>query len=222
MVKLGMQAAFKMISGFLLVSLLLFLPAGSIHYAGAWCFIGILFIPMLIIGVILMVKAPDLLRKRLNQKEPENRQKVIVIASGIEFVACFIIAGLDYRFGWTHFPGWVVILSSIIFLISYGIYMEVMRENAYLSRTVEVQENQQVISTGLYGVVRHPMYFSVVLLFWAMPVVLGSLPAFVVMLPFPLLLVKRIQSEEKILKEGLAGYKEYADKVRYRLIPFIW
>lgn len=220
--KLVIQAIIKFVSGLLLISILLFLPAGSIHYAGAWRLIGLLFVPMLLVGIVLMIKAPDLLQKRLNDKEPEAEQKAVIIMSGLEFVACFITAGLDYRLGWTCLPEWMILIFCIVFLVSYGIYAEVMRENAYLSRTVEVQKNQQVISTGLYGIVRHPMYFSILLLFWAMPLVLGSLPAFIVMLPFPLLLVKRIRNEEKVLEEGLAGYKEYESKVRYRLIPFVW
>lgn len=222
MFKLAIQAVTKFISGFILLSALLFLPAGTIKYAGAWRLIGLLFVPMLIVGVALIMKAPDLLKKRLNDRESEAEQRMVIALSGLEFTACFVMAGLDCRFGWTHFPGWVTIASCVLFLIAYGIYGEVMRENAYLSRTVEIQENQQVIQEGLYGVVRHPMYFSVVLLFWAMPLVLNSLPAFFVMLPFPLLLVKRIRNEEKVLEEGLAGYLEYEKKVKYRLIPFIW
>lgn len=222
MIKLVSQAIIKLICGLILISVLLFLPAGSIYYIGAWRLIGLLFIPMLIVGVVLIIKAPDLLRKRLNDKEPETEQKIVIVLSGLEFMACFIIAGIDYRFGWTSLSKWVISVFCFVFLISYGIYAEVMRENAYLSRTVEIQENQQVISTGLYGIVRHPMYFSVVLLFWAMPLVLGSLPAFIVMLPFPVLLVKRIRNEEKVLEEGLTGYKDYEDKVKYRLIPFVW
>lgn len=222
MFKLAIQAVTKFISGFILLSALLFLPAGTIKYAGAWRLIGLLFVPMLIVGVALILKAPDLLKKRLNDRESEAEQRMVIALSGLEFTACFVLAGLDCRFGWTHFPGWATIASCVLFLIAYGIYGEVMRENAYLSRTVEIQENQQVIQEGLYGVVRHPMYFSVVLLFWAMPLVLNSLPAFAVMLPFPLLLVKRIRNEEKVLEEGLAGYREYEEKVKYRLIPFIW
>lgn len=222
MFKLAVQAMIKFISGLLLIGLFLFLPAGSIYYAGAWRLIGLLFVPMLIAGTVLIIKNPDLLKKRLKDKETETEQKFVIVMSGLEFAVCFIVAGLDDRFGWTKLPGWATAVFCVIFLISYGIYVEVMRENAYLSRTVEIQENQRVVSTGLYGIVRHPMYFSTVLLFWAMPLVLGSLPAFLIMLPFPLLLVKRIRNEEKVLEEGLAGYREYKDKVKYRLIPFIW
>ncbi|MBO1722209.1 methyltransferase family protein [Extibacter sp. GGCC_0201] len=222
MAKLALQAVTKLISGFVLIGLLLFLPAGSISYLGAWRFIALLFVPMLFVGGVLMIRAPNLLRKRLNDKEPEMEQKIVIVLSGLEFIICFIVAGLDYRFGWTSLPKWLIGIFCVAFLISYGIYAEVIRENAYLSRTVEIQENQQVISTGLYRFVRHPMYFSVVLMFWAMPLVLESLPAFIVMVPFPLLLVKRIRNEEKVLEEGLSGYKDYENRVKYRLIPFVW
>ncbi|MDO5423646.1 MAG: isoprenylcysteine carboxylmethyltransferase family protein [Eubacteriales bacterium] len=222
MLKLAGQATIKFFSGLLLIGLLLFWPAGTIRYAGAWRLIVLLFVPMLIVGIVLMKKAPELLRKRLNDKEGESEQKMVIALSSLEFIACFVLAGFDFRFGWTQLPGWVIAAACAVFLVAYGLYAEVMRENAYLSRTVEVQENQKVISTGLYGIVRHPMYFAVVLLFWAMPFVLGSLTAFLVMLPFPLLLVKRIRNEESVLEEGLSGYLEYEKKVKYRLIPFIW
>lgn len=220
--KLLIQAALKFFGGLLLMGILLFLPAGTVRYAGAWRLMGLLFLPMLLVGAVLLAKAPDLLRKRLNDRESEGEQRTVIGLSALEFIVCFVLAGLDLRFGWTHFPGWVTAVSCGLFLIAYGLYAEVMRENAWLSRTVEIQENQQVISTGLYGIVRHPMYFAVILLFWTMPLVLGSLPAFLVMLPFPLLLVKRIRNEEKVLEEGLAGYREYEKKVRFRILPFIW
>ncbi|MCQ4022387.1 MULTISPECIES: isoprenylcysteine carboxylmethyltransferase family protein [unclassified Ruminococcus] len=220
--KLIIQAVAKFLCGLLLIGVLLFLPAGTVRYAGAWRLIGLLFVPMLLVGVLLLIKAPGLLQKRLNDRESEGEQKTVIALSALEFIVCFVLAGLDFRFGWTRFPGWVTVVSCTLFLIAYALYAEVMRENAYLSRTVEIQENQQVISTGLYGIVRHPMYFAVILLFWAMPLVLGSLPAFLVMLPFPLLLVKRIRNEEKVLEEGLAGYREYEKKVRFRILPFIW
>ena len=217
-----LSALIKYICGLIILSLLLFLPAGTVHFAGAWRFIALLFIPIFILGTVLFVKAPELLEKRLNSKESSDVQKTVVMLSGLEFIACFITAGLDYRFGWSELPSWVIVSSCVLFVISYGLYAEVTRENKYLSRTVEVQEEQKVVSTGLYGIVRHPMYFAVVLLFWMMPLVIGSLYAFIIMLPFPLLLVKRIKDEEKILEDGLPGYKEYEQKVKYHLIPFIW
>ena len=220
--KLLTDALLKFFSGLILLGLLLFLPAGTMAYAGAWRLMAILFIPMLIFGTVLFLKNPALLKKRLNDKESSSVQKTVILLSALEFTVCFVVSGLDCRFGWSHFPKWLISASCVLFLASYGLYAEVMRENAYLSRTVEVQEGQKVVSTGLYGIVRHPMYFAVVLLFWAMPLVLGSFPAFLVMLPFPLLLVSRIKDEERILEERLCGYKEYEKKVKYRLIPFIW
>jgi len=221
-VELVLNTLGKFISGLLVLAVLLFLPAGTVLFPGAWRLICLLFIPMLFVGIVLFIKAPELLRKRLQDRESENDQKVVIALSMIELLACFILSGLDFRFGWSHFPLWLVITASIIFAVAYGLYAEVMRENAYLSRTIEVQEGQHVVSTGLYSIVRHPMYFSVILLFWAMPLVLGSLVAFLVMLPFPLLLVKRIKNEELVLEEGLCGYREYEAKVKYRLFPFIW
>lgn len=216
------NAIIKFLSGLLMVGLLLFLPAGTLHYPGAWRLIAILFIPMFIVGLIMYKKDPAFLKKRLNARESEGEQKQVIGLSLLMFIACFVLAGLDQRFGWSHFPTWLTVLSCLIFLASYGLYGEVMRENSYLSRTIEIQEGQKVISTGLYGIVRHPMYFAVVFLFYSIPLVLGSWPAFLVMLPFPLLLVKRILNEEKVLEEGLEGYKEYEQKVKYRLIPFVW
>lgn len=220
--KLFRDALIKFLSGLAALGMLLFLPAGTLHFAGAWRLIVLLFVPMFLAGIVLLVKAPKLLEKRLNNKESSNVQKRVIGLSALEFVCCFLLAGFDYRFGWSRLPQWLLVLACVVFVISYGLYMEVMRENAYLSRTVEVQEGQTVISTGLYGIVRHPMYFAVVLLFGSMPLVLGSLPSFVVMLPFPLLLVSRIKDEEKILEKELPGYKEYEQKVKYHLIPFIW
>ncbi len=216
------NALVKFLSGLFLMGLLLFLPAGTIRFAGAWRLIALLFVPMLIFGIVLFAKAPELLKKRLNSRESSGVQKQVILLSALEFLACFVLAGLDFRFGWSKLPVWLIAVSSALFVGSYGLYAEVMRENAYLSRTVEVQEGQKVVSTGLYGIVRHPMYFSVVLLFWAMPLVLGSLYAFFVMLPFPLLLVRRIKNEERILEKGLPGYRDYERKVRWRLLPFIW
>ncbi len=220
--KLIIQAVVKYFGGLLLMSVLLFLPAGTVRYAGGWRLMGLLFVPMLLVGAVLLIMAPELLEKRLNDRESESEQRAVIALSALELIVCFVLAGLDFRFGRTRFPGWVTAVSCALFLIAYMLYAEVMRENAWLSRTVEVQEGQRVISTGLYGVVRHPMYLAVVLLFWAMPLVLGSLPAFLVMLPFPLVLVKRIRNEEKVLEDGLAGYREYENKVKYRLIPFVW
>lgn len=220
--ELLLEACAKFFCGLLLTGLLLFLPAGSFRFPGAWRLIGLLFLPMLLFGIVLLVKAPGLLKKRLNDRESSEVQKTVVLLSALEFLVCFILAGLDFRFGWTHLPRWLILAVCVLFAAGYGLYIEVMRENAWLSRTVEVQQGQQVVSTGLYGIVRHPMYFSVVLLFWAMPLVLGSLPAFAVMLPFPLLLVRRILDEERILEAGLPGYRDYEKKVRYRLLPLIW
>lgn len=221
-IKLLFSALSKFVCGILLLGILLFLPANTIYFPGAWRFIGLLFIPMFIFGIVLFIKAPKLLEKRLNSKESSNVQKKVLLFSALEFIMCFIVAGLDYRFGWSKLPMWLIIAACVLFVFSYGLYAEVMRENAYLSRTIEVQQGQQVITTGLYAVVRHPMYFAVVLLFWSMPLVIGSLYAFIAMIPFPLLLVSRIKDEEKILEDGLIGYKEYKQKVKYRLIPFIW
>lgn len=221
-ITLLIDALVKFLSGLVILSLLLFLPAGTIDFLGAWRLIALLFIPMFIFGIVLFFKSPALLEKRLNNKETSNIQKKVILLSGLEFIVCFIVAGFDYRFGWSELPSWIIMAACIIFVISYGLYVEVTRENEYLSRTVEVQENQKVVSTGLYGIVRHPMYFSVVLLFWSMPLVIGSFYSFIIMLPFPLLLISRIKDEEKILEDGLPGYKEYEQKVKYHLFPFIW
>ncbi len=211
-----------MIFGFLLIALMLFLPAGTIHFPNALIFMAVLFIPMFVVGILLLVKNPTLLQKRLNSKEKQSEQKIVILLSVLQFVASFLLAGFDFRFGWSHFPFWLTIVAVILFLASYALYCEVIRENEFLSRTVEIQQNQKVIDTGLYGIVRHPMYFATILLFWSMPLVLGSWIAFVVMLPFPLTLVKRIKNEEKILQDGLNGYKEYMQKVKYRILPFVW
>lgn len=220
--KLLLQAISKFIMGLIMIGVLLFLPAGTFGYWNAWLFMGLLFIPMFILGAILLLKAPDLLAKRLNTKEKENAQKHVVIGSLLVFVGGFVVAALDFRFEWSHMPMWLVIAAAVMLLVSYGLYGEVMRENAYLSRTVEVQENQKVIDTGLYGIVRHPMYFATTLLFLSFPLVLGSYIAFVIFLFYPFLLVKRIQNEEAVLENGLEGYKKYKEKVKYRMIPLIW
>ncbi|MDY5563976.1 MAG: isoprenylcysteine carboxylmethyltransferase family protein [Candidatus Limivicinus sp.] len=220
--KLLAQGLLKMLSGMLIVALVLFLPAGSWNYFNGWLFCGLLFLPMLVLGALLLWKAPALLEKRLNTKEQEKPQMAVVAVSSLLFLAAFVAAGLDFRFGWTHVPIWLVCLAAVLQLAAYGLYAEVMRENAWLSRTVEVQENQKVIDTGLYGIIRHPMYTATILLFLAMPLVLGSWVSFAIMLLYPVVIVFRIRNEEQVLETGLAGYREYKQRVRYRLLPFIW
>lgn len=220
--KLLAQGLLKMLSGMLIVALVLFLPAGSWNYFNGWLFCGLLFLPMLVLGALLLWKAPALLEKRLNTKEQEKTQMAVVAVSSLLFLAAFVAAGLDFRFGWTHVPIWLVCLAAVLQLAAYGLYAEVMRENAWLSRTVEVQENQKVIDTGLYGIIRHPMYTATILLFLAMPLVLGSWVSFAIMLLYPVVIVFRIRNEEQVLETGLAGYREYKQRVRYRLLPFIW
>ena len=208
--------------GALAVGLLVFLPAGTLRYPAGWLFCALLFIPMLVLGVALWLKAPALLEKRLNRREAEAEQRKVIGATVLMFLAGFILNGLDFRFTWSRMPGWVTVIASLVFLFSYGLYAEVMRENAYLSRTVEVQQGQRVIDTGLYGVVRHPMYAASVLMFGSMPLVLGSWVALPVFLIYPFLMVRRIRNEEAVLEAGLADYSEYKKKVRWRLIPLIW
>lgn len=220
--QLLIQAIFKTGSGAILMGLLLFLPAGTVHYWNAWLLLAILFLPMLVVGIVLMRKAPDLLRKRLNTKETESDQITVIIGSSAMFVSGFILAGLDFRFGWLPLPRWVSIAAAVVFLIAYALYVEVLRENAYLSRTVEIQENQKVIDTGLYGIVRHPLYSVTLPLFLSIPLVLGSLISLVVFLFYPFLIAKRIRNEEQVLEAGLEGYTEYKTRVKYRIIPFIW
>ena len=220
--KLLAQGLLKMLSGMLIVALVLFLPAGSWNYFNGWLFCGLLFLPMLVLGALLLWKAPALLEKRLNTKEQEKTQMAVVAVSSLLFLTAFVAAGLDFRFGWTHVPIWLVCLAAVLQLAAYGLYAEVMRENAWLSRTVEVQENQKVIDTGLYGIIRHPMYTATILLFLAMPLVLGSWVSFAIMLLYPVVIVFRIRNEEQVLEAGLAGYREYKQRVRYRLLPFIW
>lgn len=219
---LFVQAITKYLLGAAVVACLLFLPAGSLAYWNGWLFMGLLFIPMLIAGFVLMVKNPGLLRSRLRAKESESEQKTVILLSGVMFLVGFVLCGLNYRFGWIVLPKWLVISAAVLFLIAYALYGEVLRENAYLSRTIEVQEGQKVVDTGLYGIVRHPMYSVTVLLFLSMPLVLGSVISFVVFLVYPLILVKRIKNEEKFLEEHLAGYAAYKQKVKYRLLPFVW
>ena len=216
------QGLLKMLSGMLIVALVLFLPAGSWNYFNGWLFCGLLFLPMLVLGALLLWKAPALLEKRLNTKEQEKPQMAVVAVSSLLFLAAFVAAGLDFRFGWTHVPIWLVCLAAVLQLAAYGLYAEVMRENAWLSRTVEVQENQKVIDTGLYGIIRHPMYTATILLFLAMPLVLGSWVSFAIMLLYPVVIVFRIRNEEQVLETRLAGYREYKQRVRCRLLPFIW
>ncbi len=220
--KLFSQAVGKFVCGLLIVGLLLFLPAGTFAYPQAWLLIGILFVPMFIAGLIMMKKSPDLLRKRLNVREEQTEQREVILLSGLMFLAAFILAGMNFRFGWLVLPNGVSIAAAVIFLLAYALYAEVLRENVYLSRTVEVQEDQKVIDTGLYGVVRHPMYMTTVFLFLAMPLVLGSLISFVIMLAYIPIIAKRIRNEEVVLEEGLDGYKAYKERVRYKVIPFIW
>ena len=220
--KLLFSALTKFILGLVLVGALLFLPAGSFGYPNAWLFICLLFIPMLILGIVLFIKAPALLEKRLNAKEKEKTQKGVVALSALLFLAGFIVAGLDFRFGWSHIPLWGVIIASFVLLISYALYAEVMRENAYLSRTIEVQEDQKVIDTGLYGIVRHPMYAVTIWLFLSIPVVLGSLWSLLCFLPYVAVIAIRIRNEEKVLESELSGYTEYKKRVKHRILPFVW
>ncbi|MBR5344183.1 MAG: isoprenylcysteine carboxylmethyltransferase family protein [Oscillospiraceae bacterium] len=216
------QAIMKFACGLLMVGALIFLPAGTWDYWQGWLLLGVLFVPMFIAGLVMLAKSPDLLRKRLNLKEEQSEQKAVIALSGVMFLAAFLVAGLSRRFGWYLLPAWVSWTAAAVFLIAYALYAEVLRENAYLSRTVEVQEDQKVIDTGLYGVVRHPMYAVTILLFLAMPLVLGSPISFVILLFYPALIVRRIRNEEQVLEEGLPGYAEYKKKVRYRLLPGIW
>ena len=220
--KLFIQAITKFTFGFIIIALLLFIPAGTLNYLNAWLFIGILFVPMFIVGIILMIKNPDLLRKRLNSKEKEAEQGILLLLGGVMFICGFVVAGLNYRFEWIILPKYIVYIGTIIFLLAYVLYAEVLRENMYLSRIIEVQENQKVIDTGLYGIVRHPMYLSTILLFLSIPLVLGSLFSFLIFMIYPFIIAKRIKNEEKVLEQGLKGYLEYKEKVRYKMIPFIW
>lgn len=220
--KLLLNALIKYISGLALIGAMLFLPAWTVNYPNAWLFAALLFVPMLVMGIVLYVKSPGLLEKRLNDKEKESTQKGVIAFSGLMFPAGFIISALDFRFSWSAVPLWLVASASVLFLLGYGAYAEVMRENAYLSRSIEVQEDQRVISKGLYGVVRHPMYLATLLMFIPIPLILGSLWGLIPFAFYPAVIVIRIINEEKVLTEGLHGYAEYKTKVKYRLIPFIW
>ncbi len=220
--KLFVQAIVKFFAGVIVIGALLFLPAGTFRWLNGWVFMGILFIPMFCAGIVLMIKNPELLKKRLNSKEQQSEQQLVIKLSGLMFVIGFVIAGLNFRFQWIRLPDYVSWVAVVIFLLSYLLYAEVLRENTYLSRTVEVQENQKVIDTGLYGIVRHPMYSVTVILFLSMPLVLGSVISFVIFLAYPVIIAKRIRNEEQVLEAELNGYTEYKKKVRYRLIPFVW
>ena len=219
---LFLSAIAKFALGVVLIGALIFIPADTLRYPQGWLLMGILFIPMFIAGLVMMARNPDLLRSRLNAKEKQREQSIVVKLSGLMFLVGFILAGLSYRFDWLMLPRWVSILGAVLFLMSYALYAEVLRENTWLSRTVEVQEGQQVVSTGLYGIVRHPMYAVTLVLFLSMPLVLGSALAFVVFLAYPFIIMKRIRNEEEVLARELHGYPEYMQKVRWRLIPFVW
>lgn len=220
--KLFFSAVAKFLLGVILVGGLIFLPAGTLAYWNGWLLMGILFIPMFLAGIVMLVKNPDLLKSRLAGKETQKEQSVVVKLSGLMFLAGFVVAGLGVRFGWYMLPPWAVIVATVVFCIAYLLYGEVLRENTYLSRTIRVQENQKVIDTGLYGIVRHPMYSATLLLFLSMPLVLGSVYAFVIFLVYPFIIAKRIKHEEAFLEKELEGYREYRQKIKYRLIPFIW
>ena len=220
--KLLFSALIKVTLGILLVGALIFLPAGTLAFAKGWLLLGLLFIPMLIAGFVMLFKAPKLLAKRLDAKEKQGDQKLVVAMSGLMFVAGFVVAGLDYRFSWSRMPMAVTVASWVLFLVAFGLSAEVLRENAYLSRTVKVEEGQTVISTGLYGIIRHPMYAATILLFIMMPLVLGSWYAAIIFLAYPVLIVIRLSGEEKLLLKELPGYGQYREKVKYRIIPFIW
>ena len=220
--KLFLQAILKFLSGLVLVGALLFLPAGTFAYPQAWLLIGILFVPMFAAGLVMLKKSPALLERRLRLNEEQAEQKTVLVLSGLMFLAAFLVAGFNFRFGWIRLPAWVSYAAALLFLAGYALYAEVLRENVWLSRTVEVQENQQLIDTGLYGLVRHPMYMCTLLLFLSMPLVLGSVLSFAIMLLYLPIIAKRIRNEERVLEDGLAGYAAYKKRVRHRLIPFVW
>ena len=220
--KLFFEAITKFILGVVLVGLLIFVPANSLNYLNGWLFMGLLFIPMFVAGIIMMIKAPMLLKSRLDAKEKEKDQKQVVVISGIMFLIGFILAGFNYRFDWIKLPNIIVLISSIIFLLSYILYAETLRENVFLARTIKVEKNQKLIDRGLYKIVRHPMYTATIFLFLSMPLVLGSVISFLIFLIYPVLIAKRIKNEEEVLEKELKGYKEYKSKVKYKLIPFVW
>lgn len=221
-IKLFFRAITAMLTGLILMGLMLFLPAGTIAFPGAWRLLGALFIPMLLLVAVLLVKSPGLLKKRLAHKEEQSAQRRVVGLSGLMFSISFVTAGLDFRFSWTQLPEWLSAAATAVFLLGYGMYVEVMRENAYLSRTVEVQQGQKLIDTGLYSIVRHPMYSATVLMFLAMPMALGSAISFILLLPYPVLIAARIKNEEAVLEDGLGGYSDYKRRVKYRVIPFVY
>ena len=216
------EALTKFLSGLVLMGVLLFLPAGSFAYWQGWLLIGILFVPMFFAGLVMLKRNPELLQKRLRDREEQNEQKAVIFLSGLMFLAAFIVAGLNFRFQWIVMPSWICIATAVLFLLGYLLYAEVLRENVWLSRTVEVQENQKVIDTGLYGIVRHPMYLSTLILFLSMPLVLGSVISFVITLLYIPLIARRIRNEEQVLEAGLQGYTQYKKKVKYKVIPFVW
>ena len=220
--KLLINALTKFTCGFVLVALLIFLPAGTPAFGKGWLLMGLLFGPMLIAGFVMLFKSPDFLAKRLDAKEKQATQKGVLAFSGLMFIGGFVLAGLDFRFGWSEIPLWVTVTAAAVFLVSYGLYAEVMRENAYLSRTIKVEEGQTVVDTGLYGIVRHPMYMATVLLFLAMPLILGSWYALIVFAAYPAIIIVRLKDEEALLTRELPGYAEYCQKVKYRILPFIW
>lgn len=220
--ELAIRGVIRFIAGIVIVAAMLFWPAGSWDYWNAWLLMGVLFTPILVLGTVMLIHSPALLRKRLEGKEKEREQRWVVALSGVMFVASFVVAGFNFKFAWTTLPEWITWVGVAIFLLSYVLYAEVMRENAYLSRTIEIQQGQQVVDTGLYGIVRHPMYSVTLLLFLSMPIVLGSVWAFLIFLVYPFIIAARLLDEEKFLEEELEGYREYKQKVKYRLIPFIW
>ena len=220
--KLFLEAIVKFTCGLLLVLALIFLPAGTVNYPYGWLLVGLLFVPMLIAGFVMLAKSPEFLKKRLDVKEKQATQKGVVAYAGLMFIAGFVVAGLDYRFGWSNMPQWVTIIASVLFLFSYVLYAEVMRENAYLSRTIRVEEGQKVVDTGLYGIVRHPMYAVTILLFLMMPLVLGSWYALIAFAFYLVIIIVRLKDEEDLLTRELPGYEAYKQKVKYRIIPFFW
>ena len=220
--KLFIQAIGKFLFGLILVGALLFIPAGTIRYPNGWIFILVLFVPMFAAGLVMMFKNPELLKKRLNAKEEEKEQKAVIAFSGIMFLAAFIVAGLNFRFQWLVLPKWAVAIGTVVFLLAYAMYAEVLRENTYLSRTIEVQEHQKVIDTGLYGIVRHPMYSATLFLFLSMGIILGSPVSFAILLFYIPIIAKRMKNEEQVLEKGLEGYSEYKKRVKYKVIPFVW
>ena len=220
--KLLINGLVKFLCGLLLVGLLIFLPAGTLNYANGWLLVGLLFAPMLIAGFVMFFRSPAFLAKRLDAREKQATQKGVLAFSGLMFVAGFVVAGLDYRFGWSKLPTWVSVIASLLLLLAYGLYAEVMRENAYLSRTVKVEEGQTVVDTGLYGIVRHPMYMATILLFLMMPLILGSWYALIVFAFYPVIIIVRLKDEENLLTRELPGYAAYKEKVKYRLLPLIW